>query len=583
MALRPPQTLVAITAACAVVLALSFVLLAGSAQTTPGEAAGQTLTFVPVADTYVSAADPAGTNNGSRTSLRVDASPVVNSYLRFDVQGVGSGVTSATLRVLASNNQNKGYEVYGVASTTWGETTTTFANAPAISPTRIAASGRVFAATWTAVDVTSLVAGNGLISLALTTPSNTALGLASREAGANAPQLVVITSGVPPTATSTASPLPATSSSTAAATITATPTNSPTRTATSTSTPVPTSTAASAPTLTSTPPPTSTATPTLVPPATASPTGTPTQTPVPTIAATNTPTPTATSSAAATATNTPVPTATSTPTPGSAVDATLIAAGDIAFCGSSGDEATAALLDTLPGSVVTLGDNAYESGTATEFAQCYDPTWGRAKARTRPATGNHEYAAGNAAGYYAYFGAAAGDATKGYYSYDLGSWHVIALNAQCAFVGGCGAGSPQETWLRADLQAHPAACTLAYWHQPRFSSGEHGSNTTYQPFWQALYEASADVVLNGHDHDYERFSPQTPSGALDSSAGIREFVSGTGGKSHYPILSPIANSEVQNSDTYGVLKLTLHATSYDWQFVPVAGATFTDSGSGSCH
>jgi hypothetical protein len=287
-----------------------------------------------------------------------------------------------------------------------------------------------------------------------------------------------------------------------------------------------------------------------------------------------------------TATNTPAaaPTpATSTPTPGSGVDATLIAAGDIAFCGSSGDEATAALLDTLSGTVITLGDNVYESATTAEFAQCYDPTWGRAKARTHPATGNHEYASGNAAGYYAYFGAAAGDAAMGYYSYDVGSWHVIALNAQCAFVGGCGAGSPQEQWLRADLQAHPAACTLAYWHQPRFSSGEHGNHTTYQPFWQALYEAGADVVLNGHDHDYERFSPQTPSGALDSSAGIREFVSGTGGKSQYPILIPIANSEAQNSDTYGVLKLTLHATSYDWQFVPVAGATFTDSGSGSCH
>ena len=272
-----------------------------------------------------------------------------------------------------------------------------------------------------------------------------------------------------------------------------------------------------------------------------------------------------------------------TPTPLGAGDATLIAAGDIAFCGSSGDESTAALLDTLAGSVITLGDNAYESGTDTEFAQCYDPTWGRAKARTRPSVGNHEYALGNAAGYYAYFGAAAGPGTTGYYSYDLGSWHVIALNAQCAYVGGCGAGSPQEQWLRADLLAHPAACTVAYWHQPRFSSGEHGGNTTYQAFWQALYEAGADVVLNGHDHDYERFAPQTPSGAPDSAAGIREFVSGTGGKSHYPIITAVANSEVQNSDTFGVLKLTLHATSYDWQFVPVAGATFTDSGTGSCH
>ncbi len=263
-------------------------------------------------------------------------------------------------------------------------------------------------------------------------------------------------------------------------------------------------------------------------------------------------------------------------------DPVLVGAGDIAYCMSSGDEATADLLDGISGAVATFGDNVYLVGSATEFTNCYDPTWGRHKARTLPAPGNHDYATLNATGYFAYFGAAAGDPTKGYYSYDLGSWHIVVVNSNCAFIGGCGAGSPQEQWLRADLSANPAACTLAYWHHPRFSSGPHGSDTSLGPIWQALYDYGADVVLNGHDHTYERFAPQDPSGAPDPGRGIREFVVGTGGFSHYPITTPIANSQVQNDDTFGVLKLTLHSASYDWEFVPVAGGTFTDIGSDSC-
>ena len=282
------------------------------------------------------------------------------------------------------------------------------------------------------------------------------------------------------------------------------------------------------------------------------------------------------------------PTPTPTPVPPPVSDPILVGAGDIALCGSSGDEATGQLLDAIfaggaNGNVFTAGDNAYNSGTASEFADCYEPTWGRHKARTKPAPGNHDYITGDASGYFGYFGAAGEDSSKGYYSYNLGSWHIIVVNSNCSEVGGCDAGSPQEQWLRADLAANPAACTLAYWHHPRFSSGSHGSSTLTQPLWQALYDYDAEVVINGHDHEYERFAPQDPDGVADPTSGIRQFVVGTGGKSHYTFGSPIANSEVRNGDTYGVLKMTLHSTSFDWEFVPVAGEAFTDSGSQSCH
>jgi hypothetical protein len=264
-------------------------------------------------------------------------------------------------------------------------------------------------------------------------------------------------------------------------------------------------------------------------------------------------------------------------------DAVLVGAGDIASCNSPGDEATAKLIDNIAGTVFVAGDDAYERGDPEEFAKCYEPSWGRFKDRTRPAVGNHEYLTANAVPYFAYFGGAAGDPNKGYYSYDLGAWHIIVINSNCARVGGCAAGTPQEQWLRDDLRAHPAACTLAYWHHPRFSSGQHGNTVALEPIWRALYDSGADVVINGHDHDYERFAPQDPIGAADPARGIREFIVGTGGKNHYAIGSPIANSEVRNAVTFGVLKLTLHPTSYDWQFIPEAGKTFTDSGHGECH
>ncbi len=275
------------------------------------------------------------------------------------------------------------------------------------------------------------------------------------------------------------------------------------------------------------------------------------------------------------------------PVPGPASasgDPVVLAAGDIATCGGSGDEATAQLLDQNPGATaITLGDNAYPNGAPTDYASCYDPTWGRSYSRTKPSAGNHEYLTAGAAGYFGYFGSAAGDPAKGYYSYDLGAWHVVVINSNCSQVGGCGAGSPQETWLRADLAAHPVACTLAYWHHPRFSSGAtHGDNSAVRPIWQALQDYNGDVILSGHEHNYERFAPQRADGTADPN-GIVEFVAGTGGSSHYGFATPEANSVVRNSDAFGVLKLTLHATSYDWQFLPVAGQSFTDAGTANCN
>jgi acid phosphatase type 7 len=264
--------------------------------------------------------------------------------------------------------------------------------------------------------------------------------------------------------------------------------------------------------------------------------------------------------------------------------AVLVAAGDIADCRDlTGAEATARLLEGIPGTVVALGDLAYPDGSKENFA-CYDKTWGRVKDRTRPAPGNHEFHSKGASFYFEYFGKAAGDPKDGYYSYDLGAWHVISLNSECLEVGGCDNGSREEKWLRADLAAHPSSCTLAYFHKPLFSSGgAHGNDLEVKPFYQALYEAHADVILNGHDHDYERFAPQDPDGRPDTARGFREFVIGTGGKNHRPFGVPETTSEVRDTTAFGVLKMTLKRSGYDWEFIPETGKTFTDAGSGSCH
>ena len=269
----------------------------------------------------------------------------------------------------------------------------------------------------------------------------------------------------------------------------------------------------------------------------------------------------------------------------------LAAAGDIADC-QGNDYLTAALLDGVfpPGAppgqgvVAALGDNAYNVGSIQDYRHCYKPTWGFHKERTYPVPGNHDYTTPGAAGYYEYFGARAGPIGLGYYSYDLGAWHVLALNSNCVVVhDGCVRGSPQETWLRQDLTAHPARCTLAYWHHPRFSTGRtHGDDPGMREIWMTLMEFGVDVVLSAHDHDYERSAPRDQDGHLGNARGIRQFVVGTGGHGLYAFGPTVPAVEVRDNSSYGVLKLTLHPESYEWQFLPATGA-FTDLGEAPCH
>lgn len=296
---------------------------------------------------------------------------------------------------------------------------------------------------------------------------------------------------------------------------------------------------------------------------------------------TATPRPTRTPSPTATATSSATPDPTATPSSAS----TVIAAGDIAECGNDGDEQTAALVKGIGGTVLTLGDTVYESGTSAEFRDCYEPGWGQFKSRTRPAVGNHEYLTDNAAPYFAYFGASAGKAGEGWYAFDEGSWRIYALNSNCSKAGGCDPGSPQYEWLKADLAANPRDCVLAYWHHPLFTDGPHADDEGggADSFWDLLYRSGADVVLNGHDHHYQRWVPQDPHGNADASRGIREFVVGTGGKGlSEPDRSP-GNLQVSNADSLGVLVLRLQAGSYSWEFKPISGNSFSDSGSGTCH
>ena len=270
-------------------------------------------------------------------------------------------------------------------------------------------------------------------------------------------------------------------------------------------------------------------------------------------------------------------------------DTVLVGAGDIASCSNDNDEATARLLDGLVAQhpqarVFTIGDNVYDNGTTTEFNNCYGPTWGRHKARTSPAPGNHEYGTAGAAGYFGYFGAAAGTPGQGYYDYMEGGWHVVVLNSQCNAIGGCHAGSAQEQWLRARLADVAAECTVAMWHHPRFSSSSaHGSNLATQPLFQALYDHGAELVLAGHDHVYERFAPQTADGLLDTTYGVRQITNGLGGRSRYGFTTAVPNSEVRYSADYGVLKLSLRAGSYDFEMLRVGDAAVIDSDTGSCH
>lgn len=287
----------------------------------------------------------------------------------------------------------------------------------------------------------------------------------------------------------------------------------------------------------------------------------------------------------------PTETTTATPSPSPAPEAVLLAAGDIAACSRDGDAATAAILAQHPEATVqTLGDNAYDKGTPRQFG-CFGDTWGVALDRMHPALGGHDYMTENAAGYFGYFGEVlapfaptATDPTMGWYAYDLGAWRIIVLNSICDRIGGCEKSSPQGTWLKTELAEHPATCSLAVIHNPRFSSGRKENEPRVQPLWELLHEAGVEVVLSGDNHAYERLAPMTPTGKQDPS-GIRQFVVGTGGRSHYLFTEgPIhPHSEARDDQTFGVLKLTLGPAAYSWEFLPEAGKTFSDSGTEACH
>jgi hypothetical protein len=250
----------------------------------------------------------------------------------------------------------------------------------------------------------------------------------------------------------------------------------------------------------------------------------------------------------------------------------LLGVGDIGWCGGDADERVAQLAADLPGTIAMLGDDVYPEGTAANYAQCLAPSWGPMLGRTRPAIGNHDYVRGDASAYFSFFGSSAGTDGEGWYSYDLGAWHVVVLNSNCGIVG-CDAGSPQMSWLESDLSAHPSACLLAYWHHPRWSSGRHGSNAFMDPLWSRLVDAGVDVVLNGHDHSYEHVAAD----------GVDEFVVGTGGRSLYRFESdPLPQTVVRHERSYGLFYLALGDGTFRWEFLPVGATTFADSGSGSC-
>jgi acid phosphatase type 7 len=275
---------------------------------------------------------------------------------------------------------------------------------------------------------------------------------------------------------------------------------------------------------------------------------------------------------------------TAVPGVGQTATTTLVGAGDIASCNYSADSATARLLGRIPGTVYTLGDNAYPNGSRAQFANCYDPTWGRYKNRTKPTAGNHDYHTIGASPYFRYFGSRAGLPGAGFYSYKRGSWHIVALNSNCDQVGGCARLSPQGRWLRDDLANHPARCTLAYFHHPLYASGTGSDTPKVEPLWRILYNRGADVILSGHAHRYERFRPINPDGDPDSVNGIRQFIVGTGGAPSLGQSGPNdPNMQRKKLGTPGVLRLNLGVGSYSWKFVHIAGETFTDWGSDQCH
>ncbi len=529
-----------------------------------------TNTFISVSDAFVSTKFPT-TNYGTWDELRVDNGQRT-TYMKFNVQGLSGTVTQAVLRIYENDSSASGYLVRSVADSSWSEDTITRDNAPPAS-SAVAGSSGPTSPGWTQATITSLVTGNGYVSMALSSDDVDYLSLQSRESDAAPPQLVVTT-----------------------ATATNAPPTTPTGLAARASAPRQIDLSWAAATddvavtgygiyrggtlIASVGGSTTSFSDTTVTPATTY------SYAVDAVDGAGLRSPKSASVGATTP-------ADSAP----AADPVIAAAGDIAcdprdsnFNGGKGvpnycqAPATANLLGGISGlkAVLPLGDLQYEDATPlSEWQASYDQSWGRFKDITYPVIGNHEYYSGVATTYFSYWGNVAGSPSKGWYSFDLGSWHIVVLSGECAYIGGCGAGSPQETWLKSDLAASTKPCQLAAWHEARFASGYSGSKPAFDAFWQDLYKAGVEVVLNAHDHVYERFNPQNPAAKADSY-GIREFIVGTGGKNHSSFPSVAANSAVRNTDTFGVLRMTLHAGSYDWKFLPEPGKVFTDSGTGTC-
>jgi hypothetical protein len=540
--------------ACKVVLLLSAALAAVSACPTVANADSQT--FTAISDSHVTSLDLSA-NYGNSTRLIVQASPVARSYLLFDVRlPAGAMITGASLRLYTGAGSTViGYQAYGVADTGWDEDTLTFDNAPEFGE-QLGTSGGWDTPGYKSVRLPPGYVEEGLNSVGAGTSALSYKTFWSREEGVNPPQLVVDYELLAPVVPANSSPPTISGTPEVGQTLKAEP-GGWTGTepigyayqwqrcdaAGETCQDVAGATADS-----SSP--------------TASDVG-------------------ATMRVAVTASNAAgSDTASSSPTAAVAEsrsgDPVITAAGDIAGDANDGTGTADLIKGINPTGALTLGDNAYEDGSLQQYTDYYDPSWGAFKDKTYPTPGNHDYHTPGGTDYFTYFGARAQAA---YYSYNLGSWHLVALNGEIDH----SAGSAQEVWLKGDLAANAGKCTLAYWHEPRFTSGDvHGNDSSFAAFWDDLYGARADVVLNGHNHNYERFAAQNPQGQADPS-GPREFVAGTGGVSHYGFGTPQPNSEVRNDDTFGVLELTLHPDSYDFRFVPVAGQTFTDAGSGDCH
>ena len=551
-----PASLARRLGSLAIVIALLFTLLAAE----PADAAApQPLTVLATHDATIRS-DTTATNFGSATTLQADGQPDRDLLVRFDIDGIdGRQVTRATLR-LHGVDPSKAGGTFALTSSAWNEGTVTWANAPPAQPGTVGSIGTVVAGNWYELDLTSIVTADGSLSLRASSANTNGVDYASSEAGAAlAPRLVIELSGAPPPPDTTAPTTPANLRTTG---VSASQVGLAWDAASD-------DVGVTAYELTRDGVVLATVT-------------APTTAYLDSSVAANTTYTYAVRVRDAAGNLSPFSTGLPVTTPATSMDPVLVGAGDIADCGGQNDEATAALLDGVAGTVFTAGDNAYPSGSADDFANCYDPSWGRHLARTQPAAGNHEYQTPGASAYFSYFGASAGDPTTGYYSYDLDTWHVVVLNSNCAEVGGCGAGSAQEQWLRADLAASPRQNIVAVLHHPRYTSGTRGQYLYVQPLWQALYDFGAELVISGHDHFYERFAPLDPSGNAGSAFGIRQFVVGTGGAALSLPGSAIPHSEIRAS-AHGVLQLTLAEGSYTWQFLPTANSTFTDAGTAAVH